>query len=190
VNRLRGIIPPVCTPFTADFEVDVPSLERLVDYLIAGGVDGLFALGSTSEVAYLTDTQRRLVTRTVVERAAGRVPVLGGAIDMTTPRVAEHAESAIKDGVDGVVATAPFYTRTHPAEIERHFRILSERISAPVFAYDLPISVHVKLNAGMLLRLAAEGVLAGTRAVCGNCCSGVMTSARRQPGSPYSPAPS
>ena len=53
--RLCGVIPPVCTPLTSALDVDVPSLERLVDFLVAGGVDGLFVLGSTSEAAYLPD---------------------------------------------------------------------------------------------------------------------------------------
>lgn len=82
---LTGVVPPVCTPLTPDREVDVPSLRRLVDHLTGAGVDGLFVLGSTSEVAYLTDRQRRLVTETVVSHVAGGVPVLAGVIDMTTP---------------------------------------------------------------------------------------------------------
>jgi 4-hydroxy-tetrahydrodipicolinate synthase len=151
------------TPFTADHEVDVPSLERLVDFLVDGGVDALFVLGSTSEVAFLTDRQRALVVDTVTARVAGRVPVLVGVIDMTTPRVVEHATVALKSGCDGIVATAPFYTRTHPAEIAWHFRMLHEQIGLPVYAYDLPVSVHVKLDGAMMLDLAAEGVLAGVK---------------------------
>lgn len=161
--RLSGVIPPVCTPLTPSLDVDVRSLERLVDFLLEGGVDGLFVLGSTSEVAFLPDGHRRTVLETVTARVAGRVPVLAGAIDMTTLRVLEHAEIAIKAGVDGIVVTAPFYTRTHPAEVERHFRIVADRTSVPVYAYDLPVSVHSKLDAGMLLLLAAEGVLAGVK---------------------------
>lgn len=162
-TSMSGVVPPVCTPLSADREVDVPSLHRLVDHLIAGGVDGLFVLGSTSEVAFLTDSQRAAVAEAAVERADGRVPVFAGVIDMTTPRVLEHAIDAVKAGCAGVVATAPFYTRTHPAEIERHFRLLADRVDAPVFAYDLPVSVHVKLGGALLLRLAAEGVLAGVK---------------------------
>lgn len=161
--RLSGVVPPVCTPLTADLQVDVRSLERLVDFLVDGGVDGLFVLGSTSEVAFLPDGHRELVLRTVTERAAGRVPVIAGVIDMTTLRVVEHAEAAAKFGCDGIVATAPFYTRTHPAEIARHFRLLHEAVGLPIYAYDLPVSVHSKLDAAMLLELAAEGVLAGVK---------------------------
>jgi 4-hydroxy-tetrahydrodipicolinate synthase len=160
---LRGVVPPVCTPLTADFEVDMPSLERLIDFLMAGGVDGLFVLGSTSEVAYLPDRHRQRVVETAVGRVAGQVPVLAGVIDMTTLRVLDHAEAAKKAGVDGVVVTAPFYTRTHPAEIERHFRAVAAGCDLPVYAYDLPVSVHSKLSADLVLRLARDGVIAGVK---------------------------
>lgn len=162
-QRLTGVIPPVCTPLTPDLEVDVPSLERLVAFLLDGGVDGLFVLGSTSEVAFLPDGHRARVLETVTALVGGQVPVLAGVIDMTTLRVAEHAEAAVKAGCDGIVATAPFYTRTHPAEIERHFRLIAERVDVPLYAYDLPVSVGVKLGQAMLLELAAEGVLAGVK---------------------------
>ncbi|GAA3676354.1 dihydrodipicolinate synthase family protein [Nonomuraea antimicrobica] len=160
---LTGVIPPVCTPLNPDFSVDTASLVRLVDHLVDGGVDGLFVLGSTSEVAYLTDGQRRTVLDTVVGHVAGQVPVLAGVIDMTTPRVLEHARVAIEAGATGLVATAPFYTRTHPEEIRTHFRTLAARTGLPVYAYDLPVSVHVKLDAGLVLDLAAEGALAGVK---------------------------
>lgn len=162
-GRLTGVVPPVCTPFTPDGEVDVRSLERLVDHLVDNGVDALFTLGSSSEVAFLTDRQRALVLQTVIDRVGGRVPVLAGVIDMTTPRVIEHAQAAAKAGSNGLVATAPFYTRTHPAEIERHFRLIAASVDVPLYAYDLPVSVHTKLGAPMLLDLAAEGVLAGLK---------------------------
>ncbi|MER6538132.1 dihydrodipicolinate synthase family protein [Streptomyces sp900105755] len=160
---LTGVVPPLCTPLTPDREVDVTSLRRLVDHLTAAGVDGLFVLGSTSEAAYLTDRQRRLVTETVAGHVAGRLPVLAGVIDMTTPRVLDHVASVTAAGADAVVVTAPFYTRTHPAEIARHFRLVAERSPVPVVAYDIPVAVHTKLPADLVLELAAEGVLAGLK---------------------------
>ncbi|RKN46727.1 dihydrodipicolinate synthase family protein [Streptomyces hoynatensis] len=162
-GRLAGVIPPVCTPLTPDGDVDTGSLVRLVDHLTGAGVDGLFVLGSSSEAAFLTDRQRRTVVETVAGHVGGALPVLAGAIDMTTPRVLDHARAVLAAGADAVVATAPFYTRTHPAEIDRHFRLLAERAGAPVFAYDLPASVHSKLDAALVLGLAADGVLAGVK---------------------------
>ncbi|WP_117208062.1 dihydrodipicolinate synthase family protein [Allorhizocola rhizosphaerae] len=160
---LTGVIPPVCTPLTPEFEVDVKSLTRLVDHLLDGAVDGLFVLGSSSEAAFLPDAHRRVVVDTVVRHVAGQVPVVAGAIDMTALRVADHARTAVAAGADGIVVTAPFYTRTHPAEIEVHFRTIAAAAAVPIYAYDLPVSVHSKLPGELLLRLGAEGVLAGLK---------------------------
>ncbi|ROP61170.1 4-hydroxy-tetrahydrodipicolinate synthase [Curtobacterium sp. PhB130] len=160
---LAGVIPPVCTPLTADGDVDVASLERLVGHLLTAGVHGLFPLGSTGEVAFLTDEQRRQVVDTVSRVAAGQVPVVAGVIDMTTPRVLPHIRQAESAGADAVVVTAPFYTRTHPVEIAAHFRIIAASTALPVIAYDIPVSVHSKLSPSLVLELAEEGVLAGIK---------------------------
>ncbi|MEU1480494.1 dihydrodipicolinate synthase family protein [Streptomyces sp. NPDC005760] len=160
---LTGVVPPVCTPLTPDREVDVPSLLRLVDHLVAAGVHGLFVLGTTSEVAFLTDAQRRLVVETVTGHVGGQLPVLAGVIDMTTARVLDHVRAVTAAGADAVVVTAPFYTSTHPREIARHYRMVAAGSPVPVIAYDLPSGVHTKLPADVVLDLAAEGVLAGLK---------------------------
>lgn len=160
---LHGVVPPVCTPLDSRGEVDTSSLARLVEHLVAGGVHGLFALGSTSEVAYLTDEQRATALETVVNVADGRVPVLAGVIDTTTARVVEHARSAAELGADALVATAPFYTRTHGKEIAQHFRRLRAAVDLPLFAYDIPVAVHSKLSAALVRELAEDGTLAGLK---------------------------
>lgn len=177
---LTGVVPPVCTPLTPDREVDVPSLLALVDHLVAGGVHALFVLGSSSEAAYLRDGQRRLVVESVAAHVGGRLPVLAGAIDMTTPRVLDHVASVTAAGADAVVVTAPFYTRTHPAEIARHFRLVAAASPVPVVAYDIPAAVHTKLPADVVLDLAAEGVLAGLKDSSGDLSAfrEVVTGAR------------
>ncbi|MBM7817968.1 4-hydroxy-tetrahydrodipicolinate synthase [Cellulosimicrobium cellulans] len=159
----HGIVPPVLTPFTTDGEVDVASLERLVDHLVTEGVHGVFVLGSTGEVAYLTDAQRDLVVRTVVRAADGRVPVLAGAIDLTTARVVEQARALVAGGVDAVVVTAPVYALNDLDEIERHLRAVAAAVDVPLFAYDIPVRVRTKLPADLLVRLGVEGVLAGVK---------------------------
>ena len=160
---ITGVVPPVCTPLTPELDVDTASLDRLLNFLIEAGVDGLFVLGSSGETAYLTDQQRATVVDVATSVAAGQVPVLAGAIDMTAPRVLAHARAAARAGVDAVVATAPFYTRTHPAEVEHHFRTVAAGVEVPLYAYDLPVSVHTKLSAQLLLRLAEDGVITGVK---------------------------
>ncbi|MET8638830.1 dihydrodipicolinate synthase family protein [Streptomyces sp. NPDC004074] len=181
---LTGVVPPVCTPLTPEREVDVSSLVRLVDHLVHGGVDALFVLGSSSEAAYLTDRQRRLVVETVVSHVAGRLPVLAGAIDMTTPRVLDHVADVTEAGADAVVVTAPFYTRTHPAEIARHYRLIADRSPAPVVAYDIPVAVHSRLSPELVLELAADRTLAGLKDSSGDLAGfrTVVSGARTRPG--------
>ncbi|MFF3844351.1 dihydrodipicolinate synthase family protein [Streptomyces sp. NPDC002328] len=160
---LTGVVPPLCTPLTPEGEVDVDSLLRLVDHLVAARVSGLFVLGTTSEAAFLTDRQRRLVVETTVAHVAGRLPVLAGAIDMTTPRVRERVASVADAGADAVVVISPFYAATHPAEIARHFRLVAAASPVPVLAYDLPAAVHTELPADVVVELARDGVLAGLK---------------------------
>ncbi|WP_220033868.1 dihydrodipicolinate synthase family protein [Arthrobacter psychrolactophilus] len=182
-SRLTGVIPPVLTPLNIDGSVDVASLKALLDFLLEGGVSGLFVLGSSSEVAYLTDAQRALVLEVTVNHVSGRVPVLAGVIDMTTPRVIEHAKVAKELGADGLVATAPFYTRVSDVEIERHFRGIRAAVDLPLYAYDIPVCVHSKLSAEMLIRLGSEGVLAGIKDSSGDEGSlrGVIIARRNSP---------
>ncbi|NIH87715.1 dihydrodipicolinate synthase family protein [Amycolatopsis granulosa] len=183
MTRFTGIIPPLCTPFRDDFTIDVDSLRRHLDVQLDAGVHGVFVLGSSSEVAFLPDRQRRVVIETTVEHVGGRVPVLAGCIDMTTLRVAEHVRVAEEAGADALVITAPYYTRTHVAEIEQHFRLLHTRATLPIFAYDIPMAVHTKLDREMVLRLAADGVLAGIKDSSGDEAGfGALVLGRRERG--------
>ena len=167
---LRGVVPPVCTPFTANYEVDEKSLRKLINHLIDGGVHGLFVLGSTSEVAYLTDKRRADVIRIAIDETKGRVPVVAGAIDMTTLRVNEHVRAAVDAGIDGIVLTAPFYVRTHPEEIALHFKLVKEACGdVPLYAYDIPVAANgVKLETSIVLKMAKEGVIQGLKDSSGN----------------------
>jgi 4-hydroxy-tetrahydrodipicolinate synthase len=92
MTDFHGIIPPLLTPRTAHGEIDRAGLAALVDHLVAGGVHGIFVLGSSGEVPYLTNAERDLVLSTAIEAAAGRVPVLVGISEQTTTRVLDEAD--------------------------------------------------------------------------------------------------
>jgi 4-hydroxy-tetrahydrodipicolinate synthase len=158
-----GVIPPIVTPFAEDGSLDVASFERLIESQIAAGVNGLFALGSSGEVGFLTDAARSAVLTEAVRIAAGRVPVLAGVNDMSTARVIEQIRIAEFAGVDAVVATVPFYVRPNVVEIESHFRALAAATGLPIFAYDVPVRVNLKLERDLLIRLGLDGVIAGVK---------------------------
>lgn len=158
-----GVYPPLLTPLTRDGDLDVPSLERLLARLLDAGVDGIFALGSTGEVAFFDDAQRAAVLDAVTGAVAGQVPVVAGLIDTQTRRVMAHLREAERRRVDGVVVTAPFYAITGPEEIRTHFAALGAAAAVPVLAYDIPVCVHTKLLPQMLVELGAAGSIVGVK---------------------------
>jgi 4-hydroxy-tetrahydrodipicolinate synthase len=140
---LRGIIPPLLTPLSGPDQLDLASLERLVEHVLAGGVHGLFILGTSGEgpgLAY--DTRHELVDR-VCKQTAGRAPVLVGITDTVVAesiRLAEHAQDA---GAAAVVLAAPYYFPMGQADLRRYVADLAEQAPLPVFLYNMPS--HCKL---------------------------------------------
>jgi 4-hydroxy-tetrahydrodipicolinate synthase len=163
MSKFYGVVPPVVTPLNPDFSVDYNSYTRVLEHLIEGGCHGLFALGSTSEVVFYDDAERRKILEHTVKIANGRVPVIAGAIDPTTDRVIKHVQTAKSVGVDAVVVTAPFYTITGQPEILDHFRIIRDAVDIPLIAYDIPVCVHTKLARKTVVTLANEGTIIGLK---------------------------
>lgn len=161
--RFRGVIPPVLTPRTEAGQIDVPALHRLFEHLLDGGVHGVFVLGSSGEVPYLTASERELVVREARGVVAGRVPLMVGLNEQTTRRVIEEAERLLPLGGDAAVVTAPFYAQPDNVELAAHFRAVASAVDVPVLAYDIPVRTHHKLPAGVVATLAREGVLAGVK---------------------------
>jgi 4-hydroxy-tetrahydrodipicolinate synthase len=161
--NLHGIVPPVVTPYTAGGGIDTKSLRRVVRHLLDGGVHGLFALGSTSECVFLDPAQRASVIETIVDEAAGRVPVVAGVLDATTDHCIAHARQAKALGAQGLVLTAPYYTRTSQGETLDHFAYVRDAVDLPVIAYDIPVCVHVKLERATVAELRRKRIACGLK---------------------------
>jgi dihydrodipicolinate synthase/N-acetylneuraminate lyase len=139
VIELRGNIPPVVTPLRPDGTVDVPSVARLTEHLVHGGVSGLFVLGSCGEGATLTTAGRAEVIKAFQAEAAGRVPVLAGVPEPGTRRVIEAAEQAMTAGADAVVVMAPqYFVFAGDEPVAEHLHAVASSIAAPVVLYNLP----------------------------------------------------
>ena len=179
-----GVVPPLCTPFTDDHHLDLDSLKALIEFQIAGGVHGLFVLGSTSEAVFLTSKQRETIIETTVQTVAGRVPVVAGVLGTTTVPCVEYAEAAQRAGASGIVLTAPFYARTSQPEILEHFRQIRAAVDLPILAYDIPVAVHVKIERPTMLTLAREGTIVGIKDSSGDDANfrGLVLETRDLPG--------
>jgi 4-hydroxy-tetrahydrodipicolinate synthase len=161
--KLEGIWTPMVTPMKAHGEIDLKATRELADRLIEGGVDGLFPLGTTGEFALLTPSERNQIVRTVVDEANGRLPVIAGISDPSTENVLKFASDAEAAGVDGVIATTPFYYSTTPEGIYRHFRLLANKIDLPLILYNIPEWTHTFATPKVVGRLAREGLIAGIK---------------------------
>lgn len=179
-DRLTGVIPPLVTPVDAAREVDRDSLVRLIGFLLDAGVSGLFVGGSTGEVALLDSAARRTVVEVAVSTAAGRVPVLAGAVDTGTRRVIEQAREAARLGADAVVVTAPFYVAPNDAEIVAHYREVAGAVDVPVVAYDIPSAVGARLSPPVVAELAESKLVVALKDSSGDL-AGLRETLRRVP---------
>lgn len=162
-SKFCGVIPPVIIPLREDRTLDESAFEFSINRMIDAGVNGLFFLGSSGEVAFLTDEERMQVLHEAIRIVDGRVPVMVGVIDIETMRVIDQVKRVSELPIDALVATAPFYALGGPCENERHFRTIRKYTDLPLFAYDLPVSVHTKLDPEMLMRLGTEGIIQGVK---------------------------
>src|SRR3954447_26692601 len=159
--RFEGIIPAVTTPFTASDEVDVPALKENVEKLIEAGVHGFVATGTMGEAGSLTRAERELVVRSVVEAAAGRVPVTVGVSSGTARQSLEYAADANAAGAQYVMSLPPLAYRADDDEVIAFYAELGT-CGLPVMAYNNPEASGVDLPAALIARIYEEvdGVIA------------------------------
>ncbi|MGH2399202.1 MAG: dihydrodipicolinate synthase family protein, partial [bacterium] len=119
-SRFTGIIPPLITLFDRRGRIDEAANLAHVDFLIAGGVHGVFALGSTGEAMHMTVEERRSFAQTIVRHVDGRTPVLVGCLGTSTEEAVGLARFAEEIGADGVVVIPPYYWTPNDLAIESH----------------------------------------------------------------------
>ncbi len=133
MKKLEGIVAPMATALAPDGHIDEKRTRILVDFLIDGGIDALFPLGTSGEFALLNDEERRTVIRTVVDQTNGRVPVLAGVSDTSLANVVAHAKDAKDSGAD------------------------------PLFVYNIPEWTHLYVPPRVIQLLAEKRVIVGMK---------------------------
>jgi len=158
--RFHGIIPPLATPLLDRDTLDVAGLERLVEHVLAGGVHGLFVLGTTGEGPALPPAVRRGIVEHTVRQVAGRVPVLVGISDTVLAESLTLARFSADAGAAAVVAAPPYYFPAGQEPLERWCRALASNLPLPLLLYNMPEMVKVVLGAELVRRLAdLEGIV-------------------------------
>lgn len=157
--QVRGVIPPIATPFDEDGFVDLKSLTNLTNHLIENGVHGIFCLGSTGECAALTDDEKKDIVKTVSEASAARVPVYAGITETSAKRAIQLGELVVRKGAQAVVVAPPFYHMNSQNELLDYYRYLADNLSVPIIAYNVPVLVKTPLEPSTIEVLAREGTI-------------------------------
>lgn len=167
-DKIKGVGVALITPFN-NYNVDYPALERMVDYVIAGGVDYIVALGSTAETATLSLSERDKVLRFIVEHTNGRVPIVAGMGSNNTADLTEQLRTFNLDGVEAILSVVPYYNKPSQEGIYRHFMAVTEASPVPVIIYNVPGRTGLNMTAATTLRLAhATPKIVAIKEACGN----------------------
>ena len=140
-----GLGVALVTPFQDNGAIDFPALDALVDYVTAGGVDYLVALGTTAETPTLSTAERKAVLERIKSRNAGRLSLVAGIGGNDTAAV-----------VDAILSVTPFYNRPSQRGLYEHFRAVADASPVPVILYNVPSRTGVNMQPQTTLKLAEE----------------------------------
>ncbi len=145
------------TPFRRGQEtVDFTKLEGLIENIITSGVDYIVALGTTSEAATMTESERAAVQEFIIETVNNRVPIMLGMGGNNTLSLTDAMARTNFDGISAILSVAPYYNKPNQRGLLAHFRSVAEASPVPVVIYNVPGRTGVNISAETTLALAAE----------------------------------
>ena len=159
----RGVIPPLVTPLTDRDVLDEAGLERLIEHVLAGGVSGLFILGTTGETPSLSYRLRCELIVQVCERVSGRVPVLVGITDTAFVESVRLADVAAEAGAAAVVLSTPYYFPAGQTELRGYIEHIVRELPLPLMLYNMPSLTKVWFEWDTLKELTALPQIVGIK---------------------------
>jgi 2-dehydro-3-deoxy-D-pentonate aldolase len=163
VDELKGVLPALISPLRSNGKVDEDGVGRLVEHVLQGGVHGLLALGSTGETASLDEPARRAVLSSVVDAAAGRVPVMCGVAQSHLSAARIEIEAAARLGAASALVAPPFYYLIDQPTLIAFYRQVSRDSPIPILLYNIPQFTKIVAQPSSVATLAREGVIAGIK---------------------------
>jgi len=162
-RHIQGIIPPMITPLGDMNSLDIPGLEKLVEHILSGGVHGLFILGTTGEAQSLSYELRHELIERVCRQVGKRVPVLVGISDTSLVESMHLAEKAFAEGATAVVSAPPYYYAPAQQELIDFYQSLADVLPLPLFLYNMPSHVKVKIEPATLKAIAQHPNVIGLK---------------------------
>lgn len=167
-NKLRGTGIAMVTPFTKSGQVDVLSLEKLVNFVIDGGVNYIVVLGTTAESATLTKDEKELVKKTITGANAGRVPLVLGLGGNNTQEVVREIEKTDFSDFCAILSVCPYYNKPSQEGIFEHFSTIASACPIPVILYNVPGRTGVNMSPQTTIALSKCQNIIGIKEASGN----------------------
>lgn len=156
MTHFEGIMTALLTPLTRENTVDVPKLEKLIDFQLENGVKGLLVLGGTGEYTALTMEAREQAVRATVRHANGRVPVVAGVLEPGIGESIKFAKACKAAGADALLLLAPFYVHPTQEGIIDFFRAVDQAVDMPLLVYNIPYRTYVNVLPETVEKMAAQ----------------------------------
>ncbi len=160
-KKLCGIVPPLVTPLIDNNTLDIDGLERLIEHVIAGGVHGLFILGTTGEAQSLSFNLRVEMIKQTSKLLKKRLPLLVGISDTSEADSIDLGRIAYESGADALVSAPPYYYATGQPELAEYYEGLIPQLQLPLFLYNMPTHTKVNFAPGTIKRIAENEKVIG-----------------------------
>jgi len=158
---LRGIVPPLVTPLLDNNTLDLEGLEKLVEHVIAGGVNGLFILGTTGEAQSLSYELRVEMIKQTARILEDRLPLLVGISDTSLADSISLSQVAADAGADALVSAPPYYFATGQPELAEFYESLIPQLELPIYLYNMPSHTKVNFAPSTIHRIAENEKVIG-----------------------------
>ncbi len=165
---LRGSLVAIVSPMHEDGSLDLEAFDRLIDWHIAEGTDGVVVVGTTGESPTVDFEEHTLLIKAAIERAAGRVPIIAGTGANSTREAIELQAFAKKAGADQCLSVVPYYNKPTQEGLYRHFKAVAEAVDIPMIVYNVPGRTVADLHNDTALRLAQLPNIVGIKDATAN----------------------
>jgi len=164
----KGSIPALVTPMHPDGAVDFAAWDRLLDFHVAEGTDGVVVGGTTGESPTLEPQEVAELVRRAKARVAGRMPIIAGSGTNSTAKSIEFSRQLAAAGADGLLTVVPYYNRPTQEGLFRHFSAIADSVNVPVILYNVPGRTACDLLPETVVRLSAHPRIAGIKEATGD----------------------
>ncbi len=166
--RIKGIIPPILTPFFEDESVNYDEVRNQVNRMIDAGVHGLFPFGTNGEAYALSNDEKIEILKVVVDETKGRVPVYAGTGCITTRDTVELSKRAEEAGADILSVVSPYFAAISQKELYDHYKTVAEAVKIPIVLYNIPMRTGCNIDPETVAALADIPNVVGAKDSSGN----------------------